>query len=404
MIYLPNYVYTAVDRYGKRVKGKIEAANKESVASILKSKSAYLVSIQEENIFSSNFDFRSNRVVSTKKISIFVRQFAMLLKAGISIAGALDILREQLEDKEMISICSLLYQDVLRGISLSEAMKNTEKLPDLLVNTIAAGENGGFLEEVMERMAVYYEKESKLSSKVKSSLIYPCMVIVVTIVVVYVLITQVVPQFASMFDAMSVELPLLTRMLIGLGDFFSKYWLIVFLLIGSMITAIVLYVRTPTGKFQKDATLLKIPLIKNIVIKSIIARFARTISIMLKTGVPMINALEYSSRVLGNKVMEKGMGIVKEEVATGHTLAEPIQNLELFPKMVISMIKIGEETGALDEMMSKCADFYDDEVELLSMKITSLIEPMIILVLAVIVGTVVMAIVLPMFEMYSSIA
>jgi type IV pilus assembly protein PilC len=283
-------------------------------------------------------------------------------------------------------------------------MRNTEKLPELLVNTIAAGENGGFLDEVMERMAIYYEKETKLSSKVKSSLIYPCMVLIVTAVVVYVLLTKVVPQFATMFDTMNVELPLLTRILIGMGEFLSKYWLIVFLLLGSLITALIFYLKTPTGSFQKDATLLKIPLIKNIVLKSIIARFTRTISIMLKTGVPMINALEFSSRVLGNKVMEKGMAIVKEEVATGHTLAEPIQNLELFPKMVVSMVRIGEETGALDEMMSKCADFYDDEVELLSMKITSLIEPMIILVLAVIVGTVVMAIVLPMFEMYNYVA
>jgi type IV pilus assembly protein PilC len=328
----------------------------------------------------------------------------MLLKAGISISGALDILREQLDDKTLIPLCDLLYQDVLKGISLSDAMRNTEKLPDLLVNTIAAGENGGFLDEVMERMAIYYEKETKLSSKVKSSLIYPCMVLIVTAVVVYVLLTKVVPQFATMFDTMNVELPLLTRILIGMGEFLSKYWLIVFLLLGSLITALIFYLKTPTGSFQKDATLLKIPLIKNIVLKSIIARFTRTISIMLKTGVPMINALEFSSRVLGNKVMEKGMAIVKEEVATGHTLAEPIQNLELFPKMVVSMVRIGEETGALDEMMSKCADFYDDVVELLSMKITSLIEPMIILVLAVIVGTVVMAIVLPMFEMYSSIA
>jgi len=400
---LPNYVCTAVEASGKRIKQKIEAPNKDAVVSMLKAKNIYVISVEEETIFNKEITFGSDNIFPAKQIALFARQFSMLLKAGISISESLSILREQLENKQMIKVVDAIYQDVQKGAVLSTAMRNTGRLPDLFVNTIEAGEGGGFLDDVMERMAVYYEKTNKIVSKVKSALIYPAMVLIVTIVVCYILITQVVPEFAEMFESMDLELPFLTRMLMSIGDFFNEYWMILFAGLAAIIGALVYYTKTPSGRFKKDLVLLNIPLIKDIILKSIVSRFTRTLAILLKTGVPMIKAIEYATSVLNNTVIEKTMQIVRTEVTSGSNLSTPIEQLQVFPRMVVSMVKIGEETGALDEMMNRCADFYDEEVDTLSGRITSLIEPLIILLLAGIVGTIVMAIIQPMFQMYSNI-
>lgn len=401
---LPNYIYTAIDQAGKRLKQKVAAPNEDAVKSMLRMKNLYIISIEEESIFNKEITFGSDNIFPAKQIALFARQFSMLLKAGISVSESLDILREQLDNKQMVKVVDDIYQEVLKGAVLSTAMRNTNKLPDLFVNTIEAGESGGFLDEVMERMATYYEKTTKLVSKVKSAMIYPSMVLLVTIVVSYILVTQVVPTFAEMFASMDLELPFLTRMLMSIGNFFNTYWMIIFGVLVAIIGLLIYYLKTPSGRFQKDLILLNIPLIKEIILKSIVSRFSRTLSILLKTGVPMINAIEYATSVLNNTVMEKTMQVVKNDVTSGSNLSTPIQQLGVFPRMVVSMIKIGEETGALDEMMNRCADFYDEEVETLSGRITSLIEPLIILLLAGIVGTIVMAIIQPMFQMYSAIA
>jgi len=371
---------------------------------MLKSKNSYIISIEEENLLNKEITFGENSIFTSKQIALFARQFSMLLKAGISISESLEILGEQLDDKRMVKVVDSIRQDVIKGTPLSSAMRNTNKMPDLFVNTIEAGESGGFLDDVMERMAVYYEKSTKLMSKVKSALIYPSMVLLVTVCVCYILITQVVPTFAEMFTSMDLELPFLTRLLMSIGDFFNAYWMWMFLALAGVVGGIIYYTKTPSGRFKKDLILLNIPLIKDIILKSIVSRFSRTLSILLRTGVPMINSLDYSAGTLNNSVVEKAMQVVKVDVTSGSNLSTPIEKMQLFPKMVVSMIKIGEETGALDEMMSRCADFYDDEVETLSARITSLIEPLIIIILALIVGTIVMAIIQPMFQMYSSLA
>jgi len=259
------------------------------------------------------------------------------------------------------------------------------------------------MEDVMERMANYYEKSDKTASKVKSALIYPCMVLLVTIIVTYILLTQVVPTFAEMFSSLDLELPLLTRMLMAVGEFFNTYWIPVFGVLAALIAILFYYLRTPEGKFRKDLLMMSIPLVKSLVQKSAIAKFARTMSIMLRTGIPMINALELSSKVVNNVVMTRALIGVKAKVEAGSNLSAPIEEMKVFPKLVVSMIKIGEETGALDEMLNKCADFYDDEVDTVSARITSMIEPMVIIILALIVGTIVMAIIQPMFQMYESL-
>jgi len=400
---VPNYIYKALDQSGNKIKDKIEAANKETVVSMLKTKGLFVVTVEEEDIFSKDIELFSNSAFSTKGIAIFARQFAILLKSGISITGSLDILREQLENKIMARTVNTVYQEVQKGTALSTALRNTKKFPDLLVNTIEAGEAGGNMEDVMERMANYYEKSDKTASKVKSALIYPCMVLLVTIIVTYILLTQVVPTFAEMFSSLDLELPLLTRMLMAVGEFFNTYWIPVFGVLAALIAILFYYLRTPEGKFRKDLLMMSIPLVKSLVQKSAIAKFARTMSIMLRTGIPMINALELSSKVVNNVVMTRALIGVKAKVEAGSNLSAPIEEMKVFPKLVVSMIKIGEETGALDEMLNKCADFYDDEVDTVSARITSMIEPMVIIILALIVGTIVMAIIQPMFQMYESL-
>lgn len=401
---LPKYVCVVIDKDGRRSKQRVEAATPETVAATFKARNIYLVSIKEEGLFDKEINIGGSGMLPSKQVALFARQFSMLLKAGVSVSGALDILRDQMDVKQTRKVIDDTYQEVLKGLSLSGAMRSTKRLPDLFVNMVEAGESGGFLDEVMERMATFYEKDNRLVEKVRNALIYPAVVILVTVVVVYILVTQVVPQFVSMFESMQVELPLSTRTLIAISDFINKWWVVIFavLIVGGVVLA--KYLSTPRGKMKKDSILMATPILKNIVLKSVVARFTRTLSIMVKTGVPMLKAIELSSRVVNNKVVERGLMVVADEISAGKSLSVPIQNMKLFPKMVVSLIKTGEETGSLDEMMDKCADFYDEEVANLSERLTTLLEPAIIIVLALVVGGIVMSIIEPMFSMYNNLA
>lgn len=402
---MPRYRCVAIDKAGKR-HGRIpiEAPNRDAAAELLKRKDYYIVSIREETIFDKEIEIGGNGSLPSKQVALFAKQFSMLLKAGISVSASLDILKDQLEDKRAQKAIGTAYEEVLKGYNLSQAIASTKRFPDLFVNMVEAGEAGGFLDEVMERMAAYYEKDNKLVEQVRNSLIYPVVVIVVTIVVVYILVTQVVPQFVSMFESMQVELPATTRFLIALSDFLTNYWWIVFGVTGLAIFALIKYVSTPKGKYNKDNFLLHLPIFKSLVLKSIVARFTRTLSIMLKSGVPMIKSLELSTRIVNNRVIERDLMKVTDEVTAGKSLSGPMADIKRFPKMVISLMRTGEETGALDEMMEKCAEFYDMEVENLSARLTTLLEPLIILILAGVVGFIVMSVLEPMFTMYNSLA
>ena len=402
---MPKYTCVAVNKDGKREpRIKLEAPSREAAATLLKSKGYYIVSIREETIWDKEIEFGGRGSLPSKQIALFAKQFGMLLRAGISVSASLDILRDQMEDKRLRKAISMSYEEVLKGMSLSQAMATTKRFPDLFINMVEAGEGGGFLDEVMERMSTYYEKDNKVVEQVRNSMIYPIVVVVVTVIVVYILVTQVVPQFVSMFESMDVALPWTTQFLIALSSFLNQWWWLVFLVLGGVIFGIKKYISTISGRYNKDNLLLHTPIFKTLIMKSVVARFSRTLSIMLKSGVPMLKSLELSSRVVDNKVIERDLMKVADEVTSGKSLSVPMANARRFPKMLISLIKTGEESGALDEMLEKCADFYDMEVENLSGRLTTLIEPMIILVLAGVVGFIVMSILQPMFSMYSNIS
>ena len=368
----------------------------------LKAKGWYPSSVTEENVFNRSINWGSGKL-PIRQVSLFCRQFSMLLKAGISISNGLDIFRQQIEDKRLAQVISDMYEDVLKGDSLSDAMKKTKKFPDLLPNMIQAGETGGIMDEVLERMATYYEKETKTKNKVKNALTYPIMVLVIAMLVVVLLLVAVIPSFVEMFAAMGQELPFLTRFMIAASEFMIKNWYIVLGIPTIIGITIFFYTKTPNGRQIKDSLILKLPLFGPLTKKGAIARFTRTLSIMSRAGLPMMISLEMIAKVSDNFVIEQGVLQAREEVSRGRLLSDAISDMNLFTPMVVSMMKIGEETGGMEEMMERCADFYDEEVDLATSKLTTMLEPMILLFLAVVIGSILVAVLQPMTGMVSGI-
>lgn len=384
------------------MKGSLEGPNKETVTMALKAKGWYPSSVKEETIFNKSVTLSSGKV-PMNQVSLFCRQFSMLLKAGISISNGLDIFRQQIEDKKLAQVIGNMYEDVLKGDSLSDAMKKTKKFPDLLSNMIQAGEAGGIMDEVLERMATYYEKETKTKNKLKNAMTYPTVVIVVSIIVVAILLIKVIPSFLDIFTTTGQELPPLTMMMMNISNFAIKYWYLLFGVPALIVVAIMIYTSTPNGKQVRDSLLLKIPLFGSLTRKTAIARFTRTLAIMSRAGLPMLISLESIAKVSDNYVIEQGVLQARDEVSRGRLLSAAIEEMNLFSPMVVSMMKIGEETGAMEEMMERCADFYDEEVDLATSKMTTLLEPMILIFLAIVVGSIVMAVMQPMMGMMQGI-
>ena len=402
VVFLGKFQYVAVTKEGKKMKGSMEGPNKETVTMALKAKGWYPSSVTEENVFNRSINWGSGKL-PIRQVSLFCRQFSMLLKAGISISNGLDIFRQQIEDKRLAQVISDMYEDVLKGDSLSDAMKKTKKFPDLLPNMIQAGETGGIMDEVLERMATYYEKETKTKNKVKNALTYPIMVLVIAMLVVVLLLVAVIPSFVEMFAAMGQELPFLTRFMIAASEFMIKNWYIVLGIPTIIGITIFFYTKTPNGRQIKDSLILKLPLFGPLTKKGAIARFTRTLSIMSRAGLPMMISLEMIAKVSDNFVIEQGVLQAREEVSRGRLLSDAISDMNLFTPMVVSMMKIGEETGGMEEMMERCADFYDEEVDLATSKLTTMLEPMILLFLAVVIGSILVAVLQPMTGMVSGI-
>jgi len=398
VMFLGKFQYVAVTKEGKKMRGSIEGPNKETVTMALKAKGWYPSSVKEETIFNKSITIGSGKM-PIRQVSLFCRQFSMLLKAGISISNGLDIFRQQIEDKKLAQVISDMYEDVLKGDSLSDAMKKTKKFPDLLPNMIQAGEAGGIMDEVLERMATYYEKETKTKNKVKNAMTYPIVVLVVAIVVVIVLVTKVVPSFSDIFTATGQELPALTKFMLNMSDFIGKHWLWLFGIPAILFIILFAYVKTPNGRQVKDSLMLKIPLFGPLTKKNAIARFTRTLSIMSRAGLPMLISLESIAKISDNYVIEQGVFQARDDVSRGRLLSATLDEMNLFSPMVVSMMRIGEETGAMEEMMERCADFYDEEVDMTTSKLTTLMEPAILLFLAIVVGSILLSIIQPMAGM-----
>jgi len=397
------YKYKAVSDNGNIIEGIYDAESEAEVVSMLKS-SRYMPINIEETYNSGASKTITLEKVKKKDLAVFCRQFYTMLNAGVCIVKCLDVLEKQCENKLLKKALSEVYDNVRKGMTLSEAMRNNEKIfPNILINMAEAGEMSGSLDVIMERMAFHYEKENKIENKIKGAMVYPVILIIVAIAVVVFLLVAVMPTFISMFERSGIELPVPTRMLLIISNSITDFWYMYVIIFTAITLGTSYFFRTDSGSMMLDIIKIKIPLIKDINIKVATSRFTRTLSTLLASGIPLIQGIDIVSKVIGNRFIAKKLEEIKEDVRKGIPISRTIRNASIFPPMIDSMIKVGEESGALDDILNKSADFYDEEVEASLQKMTELIQPIMVVIMALVVGFVVVAIALPMFEMVNTI-
>lgn len=400
---MPKFVYIAKNDRGRTTKGILEVPKQEDVVAILKGRNYYPIKIKPHRAM-VELDFSKYKRIKVKDLAIFCRQFATTLRSGIPVVDSLEILHRQTENKKFAEIIAEVYEVIQKGHPLSEAMAAHPKVfPMILIHMVESGEISGTLDTVMERMAIHFEKENRINQKLKSAMTYPIVVSIVAILVVMFLLTFVMPTFVGMFDSMGGELPFVTRLLMGISSALKRFWylfLVMFIILGYMYDR---YRRTPEGKYRIDKFKLRIPIFGKVQKKVLVSRFTRTMSSLLNSGIDLLQALEVVQRVMDNSYINERMELVEEGARKGLGLAEPIMNAGIFPPMVYQMIKVGEDTGSLDFVLEKTSDFYDEEVETAISQMTTMIEPLIIVVLGGVVGFIVAAMILPMFDMYNMI-
>jgi type IV pilus assembly protein PilC len=399
---MPSYEWKGRDRNGNPQTGVLIGDSKEAVIAALRRQQIVVTTVKEKG--KEIALPRLGGGIKSKDIAIFTRQFSVMIDAGLPLVQCLDILGQQQENKGFQKVILQVRQDVEGGSSLAEAMrKHPQAFDDLYVNMVAAGEAGGILDTILQRLAAYIEKTVKLKAQVKSALVYPVAVIAVAVIVVYVILWKVIPVFASLFEGLGASLPFLTQIVVGISNFIGRFWWLIFILVGGGIFALRQYYQTDQGRYQVDRLLLRTPVIGVLLRKIAVARFCRTLGTLLASGVAILESLEITARTSGNKVIEEAIFQVRKEVEEGKSLAEPLAKTNQFPPMVCQMIGVGEQTGAMDTMLNKVADFYEDEVDTAVAGMMSLLEPIIISFLGVVIGVIVVAMYLPMFQLISQI-
>jgi len=397
------YVWEGRSRKGIIERGEVEAANEAAVKTFLRRQQIQATKIQAKpkDILKGITLFKRKNV-KEKDIVVFTRQFATMIDAGLPLVQCLEILSSQQDNPTFKEVLLKVKGDVEAGSTFAEALrKHPRVFNDLYCNLVAAGEAGGILDTILNRLASYIEKSMNLKKKVKGAMVYPVVVMAIALVVVAALLLFVIPVFQKMFADMGGTLPGFTQMVINLSDFLRSYfWLIGLILIGFFFAAR-RYYRTEKGRAIVDDYLLKLPVIGELIKKVAIAKFTRTLSTMLSSGVPILEGLEIVARTSGNKTIEKAILRTKVSIGEGKTIAEPLGASKIFPPMVVQMISVGESTGALDSMLSKIADFYDDEVDAAVAALTSLLEPVLMVFLGSAIGGLVVAMYLPIFQMAS---
>lgn len=398
------FQYQAKNKNGDSISGTLEAESKSVVVSQLRNKGYYITKIKKKRK-SSDIDlgdlFKKYKKVKLKDLAIFSQQFAAMIDAGISLVDALNILVKQTDHSRLKKVILKVRDDVETGISLADAMaKHPAVFPQFYIQLVRAGESGGVLDKILNKLAAHYERQDELNSMVSSALYYPVVILAVTVIVVIFLVTQVVPQFVSMFKGMGAELPLPTRLLLGISSIMQSYWWALLLAFVILLFALSRFYKTPTGKAKADSLFLKIPIIGPMMTKVYISRFASTLAILIDSGVDLLTALAIVEGVVGNRVYGEVLTRARAKVREGNNLSDLLSESKYFPTMVVQMINVGEETGSLGQMLNKISGFYDRRVEASVDGAVSLIEPVMIVFLAVIVGFVAISIVTPMFDMF----
>lgn len=397
------FKYRAMKSDGTKVEGKYECISRDDVISMITSSGYYPLKI-EEVIESKPIEFKAFDRVTTKDLSVFCRQFYTMLDAGVSIVNCLDILSTELPNRKLRNILVSIGEDVKKGELLSVSMARHKKyFPQLLIKMVESGEVSGNIDEMMLRMSIHFEKENKTNNKVKSAMIYPAVLSVVSIGAVIFIMTFVVPTFVEIFEGENITLPLITRIVIGISKFLSSNVILIAIVVIAIIIAFNIYKKTPDGMRIISKLKLKLPVIGVLNNKIIVSRFTRTLSTLITAGVSLIHALPTVAGVVDNNLAEESILKIRERVVRGDNLSSVIKEDDLFPNMLSSMVKIGEESGSLDKILNKTADFYEDEVEQAIQRATALIEPILIVFMGVTIGIIVVSVMLPMFDMYSQL-
>ena len=395
---MPTFAYTARTLGGELKTATMDAASRDEVVAQLRRQKLIVVKIDEEKAKK-----RQGRI-KTRDIVIFTRQFATMINAGLPLVQALDILSRQSENKALQDVTRQVVYDVESGHTVADALRRHPKaFTDLYVNMVAAGEAGGILDTILLRLATFLEKNDALVGKVKSAMIYPAVIMSVAVVAIVVLLIFVIPVFQNMFASVNLSLPLPTRVVIGLSSFLKHYWWLLGGAIWGSIFMLRQFYRTPTGKLRVDSFMLRVPVLGSLLRKSAVSRFTRTLGTLISSGVSILDGLEITAKTAGNQVIHNAIMESRASIAGGDTISAPLQKSNVFPPMVISMIAVGEQTGGLDEMLTKIADFYDTEVDTAVSGLLSLMEPIMIVFLGVIVGGMVVAMYLPIFDMINAV-
>ncbi len=401
---MPVYTYKGTNKAGSSVSGERTAASKNELASSLRRENINVSKLSEKGKEFSIPTFGGG--VDSKELAVFTRQFSVMIDAGLPLVQCLEILAGQQENKIFQKILNGVRASVEGGATLSASMKQYEKVFDpLYYNMVEAGETGGILDTILQRLSMYIEKNVKLKRAVKSAMIYPVAVMSIAAAVIILLLWKVVPIFVELFNGLGVDLPLPTRVVIVLSNFVgSIYGLILLVVIAGTIVALKFWYGTPAGRMAIDMVLLKIPILGLVLRKIAVARFTRTLGTLISSGVPILEGLDITARTSGNAVVEKAISETRKAVEAGRSLVDPLKETEVFPGMVTQMIGVGEQTGAMDAMLSKIADFYEDEVDAAVKDLLTALEPIMIVFLGIVVGGVVISMYLPLFSLIGKLS
>jgi type IV pilus assembly protein PilC len=398
---MPVFTYSARTISGELQSGEIDLPSRDEVVGYLRKQRLVPVAVRAKP---RELSFSIGSGVKTREIVIFTRQFATMINAGLPLVQSLTILAEQTENKKFKEVIGAVLYDIESGQTLADAMRKHPKVfSELYVNMVAAGEAGGILDTILNRLATFLEKNDALARKIKGAMTYPSVMLFVVIVATTVLLWKVVPVFAGIFSDAGLALPLPTQIVLAVSEFLQSYILYMFL--GAIGAGFLVkrYYGTPGGKLAIDRMLLRLPVLGPLIRKAAVSRFTRTLGTLVSSGVSILDGLEITARTAGNRVIHDAVMASRASIAGGATIADPLRQSGVFPPMVVQMINVGEQTGGLDEMLSKIADFYDDEVDNAVAALTSVLEPIMIVVMGVIIGGMVVAMYMPMFDMINAV-
>lgn len=401
---MATFVWTGKTRQGTLQRGEVSAKNREEVIALLRKRNVLVTSIQQKARALNIAIPGLGGGVSDKDIVVFTRQFATMIDAGLPLVQCLEILTAQTENKVLAKTIGEVRQDVEAGSTYADALRKHPKVfDDLYVNMVAAGEAGGILDTILNRLAKHIEKAMKLKKQVKTAMVYPAVIMCVAIIIIAILMVWVIPVFAKMFADFGGALPAPTQLVVSASHFMKSN--IIYMMIGAgvFIFAFRRFYRTPMGRKLVDRVALKLPVIGDLIRKAAVAKFTRTLGTLISSGVPIMDGLSIVAKTAGNKIIEEAVMLTRQSIGEGKTIAEPLGQTKVFPPMVVQMIAVGETTGALDAMLSKIADFYDEEVDAAVAALTSLLEPMLMVFLGVVIGFIVVAMYLPIFSMAGAV-